>query len=196
MSNASSTGTVPSVDALAALYQAERTDAVGILSAALALIAAGLAYIGVTLTLSDGLMDWRESGAMLLLPFPLMMICAFHSLLTITSMVRAQSIERIEDDLVALAGLAGVRGKVGISASERIMNITVAGPAHRFATALTYGGTGLILIGYGVYCCYQGLQGTGLSTGWIFAVVIYFLLVVGIAWSWFDGFRVLKELSP
>jgi hypothetical protein len=76
----------PSVATTAALYQAERSDASAVMSTSLALVGAGAAYLVGTIALWDKFSLLKEW--IVLLPFPLVCVSAFHSLLVAASVTK------------------------------------------------------------------------------------------------------------
>lgn len=119
------------VTALAALYQGEKTDASYVANSAMAMMGFGVAYLVGAIVfvgnLSHGPIAWLF---LLLLPIPLWLIAAFHSLMTLNLMSHGISIRIIEDALFKASELPVERDLVGSAAGDKTMDITQAKAAH------------------------------------------------------------------
>jgi len=183
------------VIALAALYQGEKTDASYVFNTAMVMMGVAVAYLIGAIpfvgNLSHGPFAWLF---LVLLPFPLWLIIAFHSLMTINAMSHGISVRIIEDALFEASELQVDRDLVGSAAGDKIMDITQAKAAHIITTVVVYGGVALLVIGF---TCYALLSANGLvhTEGiWIaVAIATYFLLFVMVALSWIEGFRIIGK---
>jgi hypothetical protein len=185
------------VAALGALYQADRQDAVGNLVAALALIAAGLTYVGVVAVLINNVKLPGGPWALAFLAFPLWVVASFHALLTANSVVRARSIEIIERPLVRAAGFDdSVRQYIGSRAGQRVMNIKEQPRRLWPQTLISYGGVLVVIIAFSFYCLDVAakIEGWG-SAAAITAEIIYALLFVAVLMAWSEVFRLAGEVA-
>jgi hypothetical protein len=185
------------VAALGALYQADRQDAVGNLVAALALIAAGLTYVGVVAVLINNVKLPGGPWTLAFLAFPLWVVASFHALLAANSVVRARSIEIIERPLVRAAGFNdSVRQYIGSRAGQRVMNIKEQ-PRRLWAqTLISYGGVLVVIIAFSFYCLDVAakIEGWG-SAAVITAEITYALLFVAVLMAWSEVFRLAGEVA-
>jgi hypothetical protein len=192
------------VIALAALYQGEKTDASYVFNTAMVMMGVAAAYLVGAIPFVDKLsqgggarpFDWLF---LLLLPSPLWLIVAFHSLITLNAMSHGISVRIIEDALFQASGLLVDRDMVGSAAGDKIMDITQAKPAHKLTTLVVYRGVGLLVIGFTAYALYSanGIVKSGVVLGlapvvWI-AIGTYLLLLVMVTRSWIVGIRMMKK---
>lgn len=176
------------VGALGALYQGEKTDAVGIFGVAMTMMGIAAAYLVGVSAFADKYgshsIPWTF---VLLLPAPLWLIVIFHSLITLSAMRHGESVQIIEDELFRESGLAShLRNKVGSKAGNRIMDITQARPVHKIATVCVYGGFFLGVILYTVYVVVQARHNVD---AWSIGIAIagYFIALIIAAASWIRG---------
>src|ERR1017187_4803676 len=183
------------VTALVALYQGEKTDASYVFNTARVMMGVAVAYLVGAIpfvgNLSHGPFAWLF---LVLLPFPLWLIIAFHSLMTINAMSHGISVRIIEDALFEASELRVNRDLVGSAAGDKIMDITQAKASHIITTVVVYAGVALLVIGF---TCYAVLSASGVLNAqgiWIaVGVVTYFLFLVMVAKSWIEGFRMIAK---
>ena len=150
------------IAALAALYQGEKTDASYLFNTAMAMMGIAVSYVVGAIaflgTPSRGPMPWLF---LLLLPIPLWLIVAFHSLMTLNAMSHGISVRIIEDALFDASELGVDRGLVGSAAGDKIMDITQEKVVHKVTTFVVYAGVAGLVIGFTVYALYasEELQG-------------------------------------
>jgi len=141
--------------------------------------------------ISEGPIPWLF---LLLLPFPLWLIVAFHSLITLNAMTHGVSVRIIEDALFEASGLRGKvkREMVGSAAADKIMDITQSKTVHRLTTRFVYGGVGLLVCLFTGYALYSAV---GLIQTWVIwtAVAIYFLVVIMVGRSWVVGLGMINK---
>ena len=189
------------VAALAALYQGEKTDASYVFNTAMAMMGIAVAYligaIPFVETLSHRPFGWLF---VVLLPVPLWLVVAFHSLITLNAMRHGISIRIIENALFEASELRVSRDLVGSAAGDKIMDITQAKPVHRLTTFVVYVGVGLLVLGFTVCAVYFALGALKRDVAWMcelvfwwIAIVVYVLLVILVARSWIVGFRTIRE---
>lgn len=182
-------------DVLATIYQAERADCVQINNNALGLTAAGLAYVGFTLGLGEGLDRWTESGAILLFPLPLLITGAYLSLLRTLGAVRGQSTRAIELTLLEGNGYPVPKNAVAVSAGERVMSFPDQQLPHRLANLLTYCGILTTLVVCTLYCWYEGfLSAQSESWKWVIGGIVHVVLLSIVILSWLWGIRLVKKI--
>ena len=111
------------IQALSALYQGEKTDASAIFNTAMAMMGVAVAYLVGAIPfvhkISEGPMPWLF---LLLLPTPLWLVVAFHSLITLNAMSHGISVKIIEDALFESSGLHRKvkRDMVGSAAAAKL----------------------------------------------------------------------------
>lgn len=181
------------VKALAAFYQAEKTDASGVFRTAMAMMAIGGAYLCVMITniyrFGSGPGDWL---ILLVLPLPLWLIAAFQSLMTLNAMSHGVSVQIIEDALFAESALpAGTRNYVGSVSGDKIMDINKSRFIHHLTTYIVYIGVGMLVIGFTSYTVYLTWHPPYIAS--VVAIVVYVLLAIIIGISWRVGFSIIKE---
>jgi hypothetical protein len=176
---------------LVALYGADRAEAASTLSVAFALLGLAVAYVTGTLAFAE--LTFRQFGWLsVLVPFPLWIIAAFHSLLTTSAMVRSVSIRALERKLQAKTSFKDLPpGLIGMEASEKILNIKEAKRPHQLATGLAYGGIVLIFAFYTLYFLVRA-PGLG-SVGRVVAFGLYVAIAVVVWTSWRAGFEVYNR---
>lgn len=190
------------IAALAALYQGEKTDASYVFNTAMAMMGIAVAYLVGALQfidkISQGPMAWLF---LLLLPIPVWLIVAFHSLITLNAMTHGISVRLIEDALFDVSKLRVERELVGSAAGDKIMDISKSKMPHKMITAFVYGGVALLVVGFTAYALNSANENimtnphlVHAQVMWI-ALAIYFLVVVMVALSWFVGFKSLNEAS-
>lgn len=190
------------VPALAALYQGEKTDASYVFNTAMAMMGIAVLYLVSILPFigkfGEGPIGWLF---LLLLPIPLWLIVAFHSLITLNAMSHGISVRIIEQALFEVSDLQVKRDLVGSAAGDKIMDITKSRTAHKLVTVVVYGGVALLVIGFTAYALYtaNGIIKNDVALVhwrviWI-ARGIYSLLVITVALSWIVGFRIINEGS-
>jgi hypothetical protein len=191
---------VAALTALAALYQGEKTDASSIFYTAMALMGVAVAYLVGAVpfigTLQHVSFGWIF---VLLLPMPLWLVIAFHSLITLNAMSHGISVKIIEDELFDASELQVERELVGSAAGDKIMDITQAKPIHRLTTRFVYFGVGLLVLlftGYAVYSANEVMKHSAVlvPTAVIcLASVVYVLLLVLVARSWRKGLLIIDQ---
>jgi hypothetical protein len=190
------------VAALAALYQGEKTDASYVFNTAMVMMGVAVAYLVGAIpfvgNLSHGPIGWLF---VLLLPIPLWLVVAFHSLITLNAMSHGISVRIIEDKLFLLSGLREEvdRELVGSAAGDEIMDITKSTWAHKLTTLVVYAGVGSLVVGftaYALHAAYGALRDTapGLPRGRVvtMAAVTYSLLLVMVFLSWIKGLKIIN----
>jgi hypothetical protein len=182
------------IAALAALYQGEKTDASYLFNTAMAMMGIAVSYVVGAIAFlgnpSRGPMPWLF---LLLLPIPLWLIVAFHSLMTLNAMSHGISVRIIEDALFDASGLRVDRTLVGSAAGDKIMDITQEKVVHKVTTFVVYAGVAGLVIGFTVYALYsaQGIVKDDLV--WILAIGAYSLLLIMVAASWIVGVRMINK---
>ena len=144
------------VPALAALYQGEKTDASSVFYTAMAMMGIAVTYligaIPSVSNLSHGPIPWLF---LLLLPLPVWLIVAFHSLMTLNAMSHGISVRIIEQALFEVSELRVESDLVGSAAGDKIMDITKSKAAHKLITVVVYGGVFLMVVGFTAYVLYS-----------------------------------------
>lgn len=196
------------IPALAALYQGEKTDASYLFNTAMAMMGLALAYLlGAILKvpeLSHVSFGWLF---LLLLPIPLWLVIAFHSLMTLNAMSHGISVQIIEDALFYASELGVIpvqRNLVGSVAGDKIMDINKAMPAHKTTTFVVYGGVALLVFGFTGYAFYSANCAltdnvasycellVGIAT-YLLAAATYSLLMIIVWRSWRVGLKIIEE---
>lgn len=191
------------VTALAALFQGEKTDAsvraqygnvlIGSAVAYVAYLAGAIPFVGNP---SHGPISWLF---LLLLPTPLWVIAALHSLMTITAISHGISIRIIEDALFKASDLRVKRDLVGSAARDKIMDITQAKAAHKLITLIVYGGAAFLVFGFTAYALYSAEAIVKSDVVLVHAHVIeiatatYALLAIMVSLSWIVGLRMINK---
>lgn len=204
-----------SVAALAALYQGEKTDASNIFNTAMAMMGIAVAYligaIPFVTSLSHGPMGWLF---VLLLPMPLWLVVAFHSLITLNAMSHGISVRILENRLFVLSELTRLvkskdendekllRQWIGSAAGDRIMDITQASFIHDIITSVVYGGVFCLVAGFTLYALHSANNVLNEAAAVasherlvIVASASYAFLFVMVLLSWGKGFAILREGS-
>jgi hypothetical protein len=185
------------IAALGALYQADRQDAAGILLAALALFAAALTYLGVVAIVINNVKLPGGHWTTVSLAFPLWVVASFHVLLNANSAVRARSIEIIENNLVGAAGFDGSKRQyIGSHATLRVTIMQEQSFRLQVQSAVSYGGTLVIIIAFTVYC----LAVAAKAQGWVSAPVItgefvYALLFGMVMLAWREVAQITESIT-
>lgn len=181
------------INALAALYQAEKTDATGVFNTAMALMGIGGAYLGLMMTNVDkfgvGLLNWLT---VLLLPCPLWLIAAFHSLMTLNAMSHGVSVRIIENQLFKESGLHVDRDLVGSASGDKFMDITKSRYIHKVTTSVVYFGVAALVVGFTIYVLFSA-WGHVSHAALIVAIVSYIILSIIVMFSWIVGMAMIKD---
>jgi hypothetical protein len=192
-----------SVTALAALYQAEKADPLNLFNTNLVIMGA----IAVTYPVGAlQIMDHISHGPitwlfLLLLPAPLWLIVAFHSLMTLNAQSHGISVRIIEDALFEASELRVGRELVGSAAGDKIMDITQSKAIHKLITAVIYGGVADLDIGFTGFALYSANRIIQNDIVLVHARVIwvaigtYLLLMIMVALSWIVGLRIIAKGS-
>jgi hypothetical protein len=183
------------IAALSALYQGEKTDASYVFNTAMVMMGVAVAYLVGAIpfvgNLSHGPSAWLF---LLLLPIPLWLIVAFHSLMTLNAMSHGISVRIIENALFEASGLpVGERDLVGSAAGDKIMDITQSKAVHAVTTVVVYVGVACLVIGFTVYALYSAKGVVKDDVVWVLAIVGYSLLVIMVALSWIVGVRMINK---
>lgn len=182
-----------SVAALAALYQGEKTDASYVFNTAMAMMGIAVAYLVFALPFVGNLSRDRQWLFLLLIPTPLWLIAAFHSLMTLNAMSHGISVRIIEDALFEASRLQVKRDLVGSAAGDKIMDITQAKAAHIVTIVVVYAGVAFLVIGFTAYALYSA-KGLVPTRGiWISTIVTYSLLLIMVALSWIVGILIINK---
>lgn len=121
---------------LAALYAAERADLTSVTGAALTLVSAAVAYIGLAVFAVLQASVPLPNLVLFALPVPAWALAAFHSLLIGLSAVRSAVCQRLEGRLAVNANLDAAT--LGMRAGAQVMNPSSAALAFKLAGLLTY----------------------------------------------------------
>ena len=182
------------ITALAALYQGEKTDASYLFNTAMAMMGIAVSYVVGAIAFlgnpSRGPMPWLF---LLLLPIPLWLIVAFHSLMTLNAMSHGISVRIIEDALFDASELGVDRGLVGSAAGDKIMDITQEKIVHKVTTFVVYFGVAGLVIGFTIYALYSAQGIVKNDIVWILAIGVYSLLLIMVAASWIVGVRMINK---
>ena len=162
-------GSADRVAALSALYQAERQYAAWMLVTALALVVGGLTYLGVVAVLINNVTLPGGHWVLAFLAFPIWIVASFHVLIVANALVRASSIEIIEEQLTEIIGFDdGVRESIGSQAGQKAANIAEQPIPLKIQTTVSYGGVYIIIVVFTFYC----LDVAARTKGWTSAPVI------------------------
>jgi len=183
------------ISALAALYQGEKTDAAVIFNTAMAMMGVAVAYLVGAIPFVRKISDGPIPGPfLLLLPIPLWLIVAFHSLITLNAMSHGISVKIIEDALFRASGLGAKvkRDMVGSAAGDKIMDITQAKIAHKLTTLFVYGGVALLVCLFTGYSLYSAKGSVPSRVIWV-ATAVYLLILLMVGTSWIVGIRMISK---
>jgi hypothetical protein len=188
------------VTALAALYQGEKTDASYVFNAAIVMMGVAVTYLVGAIpfvgNLSHGPFAWLF---LLLLPIPVWLIAAFHSLMTLNAMSHGISVRIIEDALFEASELRVKRDLVGSAAGDKIMDITQAKAVHIVTTVVVYVGVAFLVMGFTAYALYSAkgiAKDDVVLVHWRvieIAIATYSLLAIMVAVSWIVGLRMINK---
>ncbi len=191
-----------SIQALAALYQGEKTDASYVFNTAMAMMGIAVAYLvgatPFTINPNHGPNTWLF---LLLLPIPLWIVAAYHSLITLNAMSHGVSVRIIEDELFVSSGLGRKveREMVGSAAGDKIMDITQERLPHKIITIIVYGGVGFLVIGFTIYsilAAHDEIIKRPINTHpyvIYIAATTYSLLLTSVIISWATGLQMINK---
>ena len=188
------------IPALAALYGGEKTDASAVFNTAMAMMALAVTYLVWAMPFVEQLGQAPHAKlSLVLLPIPLWLVIAFHSLIALNAMRHGISVRIIEDALFKASELRVERDLVGSAAGDKIMDITQAKFIHKITTVVVYAGVGLLVIVFTAYALYSAhrvvkddviLPHARVVLG---ASIIYSLLLIIVSLSWWVGMRMIKQ---
>ncbi|WP_157619952.1 hypothetical protein [Saccharothrix sp. NRRL B-16348] len=173
---------------MTALYQSDRADRATTLTVSLATMGAAVTYVVGTVAFYDklDLLGW----AIALLPFPMICIAAFHSLLVNLTGIRARSIlhleqallDNVETDTPRAPATSLDRTRIGVTATEVGTNLHTAPMPQRITILIAYGGVGVVYLGYITLMLWRSARHL---SGWVTVpAVLYAALLFPIALSW------------
>lgn len=183
------------IPALSALYQGEKTDAAVIFNTAMAMMGVAVAYLVGAIPFVQKISEGPIPGPfLLLLPIPLWLIIAFHSLITLNAMSHGVSVMIIENALFKASGLGPKvdRNMVGSAAGDKIMDIGVSRFIHKMTTLFVYGGVGIAVLLFTGYSVSSARAFVPASVIWM-ASAVYVLLVFMVVVSWVVGLRMIHK---
>ena len=193
-------GANESASALAALYLGEKTDTSYMFNTAMVMMGVAVAYLIGAIPFVDALSNEPIGWLfVLLLPIPLWLIVAFHSLMTLNALSHGISVRIIEDELFDASGLRVKRELVGSAAGDQIMDITQSKIVHRITSVAVYGGVALLVIGFTAYNLYSAnaalkdYDSSFRERVVVIAITIYSLLALMVAGSWIAGLRTINR---
>lgn len=141
----------PAVEAVAAMYSADRADLASLDSTTTNLIAISIAYIAATIAFlpsgSSGLDGWATAAV----PVPIVLLSSYW--LTLLNMIaaRALSARQLEILLHAYTGCnRRRRATVGLEAVEPFMNLGLTRGFSRLILLIHYGGAAALVTGHAV----------------------------------------------
>lgn len=189
------------VTALAALYQGEKTDASYVFNTAMVMMGVAVAYLVAAIPFVDNLSHKQNAELFLvLLPFPLWLIIAFHSLMTLNAMSHGISVRIIEDALFAASGLpCATREMVGSASGDKVMDITQSKVVHKITTLVVYVGVAFLVVGFTVFALFSASKVDPDKVVWVhlsvikIAIATYGLLLILVAWSWIAGICMINK---
>lgn len=188
------------IPALSALYQGEKTDASSLFNTAMAMMALAAAYLLGAIEWVDKLQGTPNARlSLVLLPIPLWLVIAFHSLITLNAMSHGISVQILEHALFASADLRVRRDMVGSAAGDKIMDMNRAQPIHRITTVVVYGGVALSVLVFTIGALYSAWHVVKEDVILphapvvLVASIIYFVLLIIIAGSWTVGIGIIKQ---
>lgn len=185
------------VEALGALYGAERQDATAFVNTRLALMALQLTYLGLAVVALSrdgaGLGDWVTA----FIAFPLWFLHGYHVILVAMSMARVESAKLVEDELYRHSGLADeLRDRVGMRAGQRLADIALQPMALKVQAGVSYAGLGLAMVAFTVY----SMIVTARIAGWVsppvlLAGLLYLFLMGAAAAVWWHVAHLPRDAS-
>lgn len=205
MADPSSSSSAPwspeEISVFAAVYQADRQGAAGLMSQALALLGAGLAYIGIAAGMLNGEKIPGDAGVIAWLGLPAMMVAAFHVILVSLVFARGVSLTKLEGELLGTLGSAPDAIKpaqVGHVIGTRVSDFGNLWTRKRWGlgvqTLVAHGGTFAVIVAFTVYC----LVSAAAISGWLSlavtpALVFYCVCVAATVRSWFYVLMQLRD---
>lgn len=185
--------------ALTAIYTASRSDMSSIMNVSMALLGAGAAYIAATLSFADKFGNNVGWIVVILLPSPLWLVAAFHSLLLSISMAHTLTARYAEHQLLIFAEVDPSKWRhIGLDAGDRIMNVAKSRWSHKVMDLIIYLGAAALVIAYTVYML--GKAWPEETTWAIIFGCVYLGAAVSVGFSWKHGLsqveRSEKTLLP
>lgn len=179
----------PRLDAVIALYSAERADNQNTLTQALALVSILIAYaagVGAVIATKPEVLEEKAYLA-LALPFPIYAALGFHLLLNGLVFSHNLSIEALEDILRGAAGLKDQEW-IGAAAGRSVTDIGQLWHGRRIplgvATVLSYFGTAVI-IGTITIVCVKWPVDQLYALGPVIAAAAFYIVIIGfLVWGW------------
>jgi hypothetical protein len=167
--------------ALSIMYQAERQDKANNLLAALALIAAALAYLGIAAILLSNAKLPGGPWTHVMLSFPLWVAASFQLLLVWSGVVTSRSIQCIEQQMANLPDPhSGARVRPHARPTSQPFNVYEQPASLRIQSIICYGGIWAVVILFSAVCLSTAARGSGWSSvpvvfsGSIYAVLLAF----------------------
>lgn len=174
------------IEALGALYSAERSSATNLGNERLALLALQITYLGLAVIAlgSDSLPGGVWGAAFS--AFPLWFIHSYHLVLVALSIVRTRSINLLEQAIYDRSGLpSDLRPLIGNKAGAMVHYADYQPPLLKLQAAVAYGGIGAVMVVFTGYALIVAAQ----ESGWreapvLLAGTLYACLFVAVSLSW------------
>jgi len=179
------------------MYQVERQDKSNNVLAALALIAAALAYLGIAALLLGDVKLPGGSWTSAFLAFPLWVAASFQVLLVQSGLIISKSVEIIERRLVISLGFGSdIRPKGGVRASAQGFTVYERPTVLKIQSFICYGGIWAVIVFFSTVC----LAVAARSASWTSAPVIiasmtYMVFFVGDIAAWLQISKTVKNIS-
>jgi hypothetical protein len=186
-----STSNDDQINALASLYAAERADLstignqlLGVSTLALTYIVAVFAVLGHSNTKQMSLL-WFAA------PIPVFIFLAFYALFLSLSIARTASCKKLEGYLAAKTPVEA--DKMGVSISDRVMDITQASLLYKGLLVSAYVPILVGSLSVIAYIVYQTFQHNAPTWVRVISLIVYGLLLIPIALSWL-GIGIIRRI--
>lgn len=191
-------GSTDSVEALAALYAAERADVQNVLGHSLTLISILVAYsaiIGATWTEHpDAIPHWMT----IFLPVPVLAAIAWHSQMNSLVFAHNQSIQVLEEQLFkhipSIGNDATRKLWVGATSGRLVTDVPILIKEKRFAllaaSVTAYGAVGLIVVGLTAGSVWISISNNYAAILAYIMAAFYLIIIVFLVWSYITTLKI------
>jgi hypothetical protein len=147
------------VEALASIYSADRQDGNNMEIISMTALGFGLSYISLSVA-GTAYLSGKELGWLLaLLPLPVLIVIAWHSVFLATGVRRKKSATLLENYLIQQSGIEIDEEEMGVRAIETILN--AEHPDTKVGAKVTllfgYAGSAVISLGFTAACIARGI---------------------------------------
>jgi hypothetical protein len=176
------------ISALTSLYTTERADLSNIANQSLAIVGLALTYIiAVFIGLPHAASIKKSSLLWFASPIPVLVFLAFYTLWVSLAIARTRSCKELEKKIASEVGVNV--GSIGVTVSDKIMDIEAARPVYRIIILTAYAPIIVAGISLIVYVLFEAIHHHANVWIVIVSIVLYVALLAPSTTVWFKQFH-------